>query len=105
MNAAYTFACPSGGTIGLNGTVNGGNAFTFNVALDYNSCTYNGTTIDGSLNYSGSGNGASSFSIMMDGNLNFSGNINGSCAMNLTVATNGTTVSGSGNICGYAFTI
>jgi hypothetical protein len=108
----YTYTCPSGGTIIVNGSVSGTpTSSSFNVTETINSCADSGITFNGNPNVTIAGSATESGNVFTDsvtmmGGFTYSG---GSCLINVTVNANintsspySETVNETGSVCGVS---
>jgi hypothetical protein len=110
---AYTYNCPGGGTIVVNGSVSGTSASaSFNITETINSCTDSGFTMSGNPNVTISGSETESGSVVTDTITMTGGFTTGgkSCPVDVNFtstvnsSTYATTVNETGSICGETLT-
>ena len=101
--------CPDGGSLNVQAEAEvTDDLVDGELSIEFDNCSADGVTIDGSLSYGAHVTDAE-VSAEMHGNLEWSGNVDGSCAMDLevTVTKDGPNAGAStisGGLCGHAWT-
>ena len=105
--ATGTFDCPDGGSLAIRGE---GDVTSSDVSgavsLEFDGCTADGVTIDGTLDYQGTVD-ANHVAATISGELTWSGAVQGDCAIDVSAEVTANGVSSSaelhGDVCGHAW--